>query len=179
MKGWIISLLVFLLVSSMFFVVLYQYTGLKYYLKATSYINNLPQERKIVAKNDFYGDISNKNLYNGTLAGIATGKFSGIWVWGKSGLKYFSVDQNSAYSFYNACTDKILNATNEERKSLKVQKNVYFDLNEFKTLTKTGDFIIIMTTDETKSKLIKTVKEAWDYNYWGFIQTDLKTQCEK
>jgi len=123
--------------------------------------------------------LSNKNLYNGTLAGITTGKFSGIWVWGKSGLKYFPVDQNSTYSFYNACTDDILNATSEERKSLKVQKNVYFDLNEFNVLTKTGDFIVVMTIDETKDKSIKTVKEVWDYNYWGFVQADLKTQCEK
>jgi len=62
---------------------LYQYGGLKYYLRAVSDINDLEEEDRQEAKGNFLVD--KEQFYSGTLAGTWANK---VWVWGNKGLKY-------------------------------------------------------------------------------------------
>jgi hypothetical protein len=60
---------------------LYQYGGLKYYLRAVSDINDLEEEDRQEAKGNFLVD--KEQFYSGTLAGTWANK---VWVWGNKGL---------------------------------------------------------------------------------------------
>ena len=152
---------------------MYQFGGLKHYLRAVIYINSLEGQTKQTASDEFYG--THPNLYTGTLAGVWGGK---VWVWGRSGLKYFSVDKNSTYSFTNGCTRDVLHPA-DTTKAFTIQRQVYFDISEWEAEVTPGDFIAVLIAGKDNGGTLGNLREAYAYNWWSFMQKDMQTECAK
>ena len=61
----------------------YQFLGLKYYLKAITYIGQLPKENQITARKTLGDTAVNNNYYNGILAHVSSNEngVTGIRFW--------------------------------------------------------------------------------------------------
>ena len=152
---------------------IYRFGGLKYYLRAITYINSLPEQTKKTAGDEFYGD--QPNVYTGTLAGVWSGK---VWVWGRQGLRYFSVDKNSTYSFTNGCTRDVLHPA-DTTKAFTIQRQVYFDLASWQAEIEPGDYIAVLIAAKENGGTAGNLREAYVYNWWSFMQKDMQTECAK
>lgn len=104
---------VVLLLLLSLFVYLYQFAGLKNFLKAKKVISNFPNTTENKVKiNNFYGDlygITSENTYGGIL--IAKFNF-GILIVGKEGIKFFSPGLKAHYQINNLCNETNLFSTN-------------------------------------------------------------------
>ncbi len=147
---------------------LYQFGGLKYYSKATSYINSLPQDKKDIAWNDFNGE-NKSSLYSGIFAGAWK---NGLWVWGKGGLRYFAVDKYSVYFFDDACT-------NNTSPDFEVQKEVLSDINIWLKDVHQGYFVSIVATSAGQGGTVGNLREIHAYNWWPFMPESLEVSCVK
>ena len=152
---------------------LYQFGGLKYYLQAIVYVNNLPEQTKKIVSDEFYG--TDPNIYTGILAGVWGGK---IWVWGRSGLKYFNTDKDSTYSFTNGCTRDVLHPA-DTTKTFKIERQVYFDISEWEAEVKPGNFVAVLIADKNSGGILGNLREVYAYNWWIFMQKDMQTECVK
>ena len=152
---------------------LYQYAGLKYYIKAAGYIDQLPEASRSGAWKDFIGTTSDR-YYNGIYAGDFMGR---VWVWGKSGLRSFATSQYTIYSFFDGCTDKFLNSENHVGEGLPIlDRSVTTDKSKWKNKASAGDLTQITIASEVKPG---TLKEISNYNFWYFIQKDQITECAR
>jgi hypothetical protein len=138
--------------------VLYQFFGLKYYLDAINLINSLPKESKEIAVGDFYGSSDNQINYGGILAHIDTNNntIRGLWVWGKSGLKYIKANTQSTFSSFSICAGGHWQDDDQI-----ITKKVNVGLEEWNTNSKQGHFIKIFIDSGM-------IKEAVDYDWWAF-----------
>lgn len=166
MIKWFIGIIAFLiLVLFSGLVLLYQFGGLKYYLRATSFINKLPTIERIETSRNFHSE--EKNVYSGTLAGTWNNK---VWVWGKKGLKNFNVDQYSVYSYTDGCNNNV---------PKNIEREVIFDFNIWNQKARMGDFVVVLTTGEANGGVLGNLREIYTFNWWTFMGKDMITQCEK
>ena len=160
---------------------LYQNAGLKYFIKADSKIQKLSEPNKSKAVAIFYGESGNAREYRGILAGINKNGSGGIWIWGKSGLKYFYADKDSVYQFTNGCIDSIINPDPEliiEGEQKKIESEVYTDLGKWSQRVNVGDFVIVLSRSDI-GFLKGNLGNVFGHNWWYFLQSDMKTECEK
>lgn len=150
---------------------LYQYAGLKYFVRAGILINSMPSETdKKQAWEDFIG--KSENAYSGIYAGNLGGR---VWVWGNGLIRSFATDKYSVYTFSDGCTESILNSVDQGGVP-RVNRLVYFDMNSWKEKVHVGDLVgIIIARDGVPGNL----REIYTYNFWPFLQKDPRTQCEK
>jgi len=170
---WQIKVIVAVAFLTIGVALLYQFTGLKYLVRATGYINTLPsQEKKNRAWNDFNGTIS-KEYYSGILAGSWRDK---IFVWGRDGLHTFTVDQYSVYSFIDTCSDAYKKSI--QNKSKKVRE-IDFVMSKWRKKVHQGDFVSIVVAGVKHGGTLGNLREIYTYNRWPFVQGDLEVQCAK
>jgi len=150
---------------------LYQYAGLKYFVRADILINDMPSETvKKQAWKDFIG--KSENGYSGIYAGDWMDR---VWVWGNGLIRSFATDQYSVYTFSDGCTESILNSVDQGGVP-RVDRLVYFDMNSWKEKVHVGDLVgIIIARDGIPGNL----REIYAYNFWPFLQKDWRTLCAK
>lgn len=171
-----VVVLVFLLIG---LGMLYQFGGLKYYLKAYGYVISYKGEKAQLIKNDFFGE-KNKGLYNGILAGVWTGKNPGVWMWTNNFLRFFPVDKYSVFSYYEGCKPEFLEPTKKEGFSIK--RDILVDLDTFLLRVgkkKEGLFVSVMITGKDQGGKVGNLRELWANDWWVFMNTDLKIECKK
>jgi hypothetical protein len=179
---WILtSVLIIVLFCAGVFGFLYQYAGLNHYLKAITYIRNVPAgEKQQKAWSDFYGE-NDAIHYGGLLGGVWANR---IWVWGRIGLRSFPVDQYSVFSFYDGCTEAIKETTEEidsliRPELLKPSREVYPSLSDWSQKSRLGDWVNVIIADADHGGTKGHLREIYTYNYWPFMQQDIHTQCAK
>lgn len=154
-------------------VFLYQFAGLKYYLRAANYINDLPKvEDRNKAWSDFVGVVST-DFYSGLYAGNF---FDRVWVWGKTGLRSFKTTSYSTYTYFDGCTDKFLHPEKYNWELPVLGKDVTFKKSQWLGKVRLGDLVVVTIG---KNEIKGSLKEIYTYNYWPFLYTDQKIQCAK
>jgi hypothetical protein len=147
---------------------LYQFWGLKHYLQALSAINKLSGEAKVQARNSLYG-VNENGVYSGILAGFSRLGKGEVWIWGKSGLKYFAVDGHTAYSLFAACTEENLNDL-AETGTMTINQSVTNDYGEFTSQVKAGNFAGVIFSGQYAN-------EVKVNDWWVFMPIDIQKQC--
>jgi hypothetical protein len=172
-------LAVLVLSLSVGIIYVYQYAGLNYYINAYAKVQKLPEPNKSKAILNFYNNQDGTTGYRGILAGVTTSGSGGIWVWGRSGLKYFYNDKDSIYLFTDGCIDAILNPKpSDVGKTTTTNPEVYTDLARWSQRVKTGDFVIVKS--RTNIGLFEgNAGSVLDYNWWNFLGSDMKTECAR
>jgi|WetSurMetagenome_2_1015567.scaffolds.fasta_scaffold305665_2 hypothetical protein len=156
---------------------LYQYAGLKYYIKAVSYIKAMPTtEEKDKAWSSLVETPSDK-YYRGIYGGDYLGR---IWVWGKSGLRSFAVSQKTAYSFFDGCSDEVVGSDSHMGSDQQMfGKFSTFDKEQWQKTVNVGDIALVMVASESGKVKAGTMEEIIDYNFWFFRQKEQKIECAK
>lgn len=167
---WLIIVVVILIIG-LGGVSFYQYSGLKHYIKAVKYINELPAEANKQEAWKYFAVDNIKNGYEGIYAGDYFGR---VWVWGQKGLKSFATDKASVYSFFDGCTDEFFQVTDKFVPAFNHQ--VFFDKEKWKDKASVGDFVNVTLQKEVAPGFLK---EIYTYNFWPFIQKDQRTECAK
>ena len=162
-----------------FFGVLYQFFGLRYYLKATEHIQNLPYEDRLIAEAEFYGDKD-----GGTVGGIMAGFFMDkVFVWSNGRLKMFTTDEYSVYSYYEACIPEILDFDPVVYPESSIDRDVYGDkkqfLNKVGNVINNGLLVSIAPTMEKQGGTIGNLRELWAYDWWNFVKGGILEKCKK
>jgi len=137
---------------------LYQYKGLKYYLKANSYIKDNPE-----ASVNFYG--KNKFLQTGLLADKWQ---NGIWMWTDSSLKFFKSKEGVEYLSIKGCQNEI-----PKEEDVVTEKNLTF--SEWGNQAYPGDYVVISFDEETGNEVIR----IRSVDFWMFVDGDLVIQCKR
>lgn len=172
-RGWVFLVSVFL-VLSITLGWLYQYSGLKYYIRAISLIKKMPVELQVTANEKFYA-LGDGDYYSGILAGVWNGN---VWIWERGQLKHYLTDEYSVYSFLDDCNEEILNPS-ERKTTRSIKSEVFIDLAEWKQRANTGDFVTIKLAGVDSGGALGNLREIWAYNWWTFLQKDMKTACAK
>lgn len=155
------------------FGMLYQFGGLRYYIRAVRYVKSLPISMQPAVINEFYG--IEQNTYMGILAGVWREK---VWVWGKNGLRYFNTDENSVYSLLDSCNQSAINAM-EEGKTIEVIPKHIFSLPLWEKRVHTGDYVEVRITSVENGGVLGNLREVYAYTWWPFVVDDGIMQCGK
>jgi hypothetical protein len=153
---------------------LFQYAGVKNYIKAVGIINKLSGTEKTLVKNNFYGDFdmtTPENTYGGILARVDK---NGIWILGEEGLKYFSVS-GAKYQAMDTCPNEL---TKYEKNIISNVSNTS-DFGEWSTNVKTGDNVVVLSKSKVGKFVGKMDSSVLSFNWWYFLGVDLKQECEK
>jgi len=152
----------------------YNLSNYGYYSKATGVINkNKVSEERKKLEEGFYA--SDKDYtYGGILAGVLLNR---VGVWGRDGLRFFNVDKYSAYHFIDACSPTAM-AKNPEIE-YPTNKFVYYRISDWQKNLSAGDYVVVMIAHEGNGGTAGNLREIYAYNYWPFIQKDIKTECAK
>ncbi|KKT72570.1 MAG: hypothetical protein UW68_C0033G0017 [Candidatus Collierbacteria bacterium GW2011_GWB1_44_6] len=137
------------------FLVVFQFFGLKYILKANSYINSHPEARE-----KLYGLASNR-VYGGTFAGVYGDR---IGIWGRQGLKLYKGLENMAkYSVLRGCN------------SSEPIMEKYDDAKTWGRSLRIGDYVFVnyAINDE------KTAVILWGSDLWLFVTGESDIQCTR
>ena len=169
MGKWFYGIITLLLVFFLVFFGIYQFGGLRFYINAMTYINDLDGEVKLQAKQDFQGKYS-ENVFRGILGGRWKNR---ILVWTMSGPKIFATDEFSVYSFYDICDDTNSNDL------VDVNTSISTNINEWIKQVKSGDYVIIQISQTENGGVLGNLREIYTYNWWGFLPIDAWKQCTK
>ena len=180
MKKWLVGIsLGLLFFAGIGFYGVYEYTGLKYYLKANREINKLEGREKEEALDVFMGgQDSGLDVYGGILMGVNTKDHGGVWVWGRHGLRYFRSDQYSVFSFFSICKPVILEKY-KNGEEVKIGQDIYTDIVEWKKLIKQGDYVSLIITNKDQGGTVGNLREAKVNDWWPFVSVDVEGQCEQ
>lgn len=135
---WI--LISFLFLALVAFGLAYKYGGLKDHISYVKYLSHLtdPSEKK--EKTEMFFTETDPEVYGGILS-YATAK--GLWVWGRKGLKYFSIDAKTHLITFENCAG---------RQNGKIFKSVFHkDFKDWKRLAKVGNHIFVYHSRNDKS----------------------------
>lgn len=133
---------------------------------------NTALEKLFIKKNDYY---------SGIIAKIEDGKDNGLWVWGAAGLRFFSIDEFSAYFYANGCRDKIVKANSEDANKIKINEFIAgFGFDGWKgDIGVPGDYIVIHITGESMGGKLGNAREIHVYNWWPFLPIPMNKSCAK
>ena len=99
---FLISVIVLVVFAGIYF---YLFVGLRHYIKSLWIIyQSSTAEIKVSSWNQFVGPDLEWG-YGGILAGSMGNR---IAVWGGKGLKTFTIDENSVYSWFDGCNDAVI-----------------------------------------------------------------------
>ena len=155
---------------------LYQFAGLGYYLKALRVIYQAPTVQiKQETWNQFKGP-DPKWVYGGILAGSW---FDKIWVWGSQGLRVFTVDQYSIYSWFDGCDPEIMARLDAGASGAIIHRDIDTDINVWRGKARVGDYVRANLTPPGFSGVVGNLRELYDYNFWLFVQSGMEARCAK
>lgn len=154
---------------------LYQFGGLRQYIRARSVINNMPTEDKQYAWEKFSGT-DPRGAERGILAGSGLGR---VWVWSSSGLKSFIVDEYSIYSWFDACREDVKEKLRAGEGGSVIEQVIDTDLNSWREKAKVGDYVAVYPTQAEQGGTIGNLREIYTYNFWLFMKAGIDTQCGK
>lgn len=177
MLKWVrifLIVVVFLLISVGIF--LYSFAGLGYYLKSLWIIYQSPSaEIKASSWSQFAGPDSESG-YGGILAGSLRDK---IWVWGGKGLRAFTVDENSVYSWYDGCNEEVLAQLNQGASGKVIGRDIITDMNIWRHRAKAGDYVRVKLTKPGAGGIEGNLREIYTYNFWLFMHDGAEARCAK
>lgn len=156
-------------------VCLYQFAGLKYYIKVIDKFGKYSESERAQAITEFYGDKYNTKRYTGILAGVNKNGVGGVWVWGRLGLIYFPAGVDSVFLFTDNCSGRPFIPNID---GTLMTKETSINIQHWSEKVRTGDFVIIISKSDV-GLLNKNFEVASAYNSWLFLQSDSKTACEK
>jgi len=165
-----------LLLGLIGFLWLYQYAGLKHYIKAVREINQLEGEEKTEALEHFSAE---PGWYSGTLAGVNTRGYGGVWVWGRQGLKYFKTDENSAYAFFEMCRPENLGKLEKNEKGLYIGQDIETDIGIWAEKTRQGDYTVLSISGAAHGGTPGRARQVWAHDWPAFAPADIREECEK
>lgn len=169
---WVIGVFGILLVSvGLFFVFV---TGGNQYLRAMQLIYTAPQTSRDKMKVDLFAT-DNKNTYGGIYSGVFRGK---VWIWGRSGLKSFAVDQYSVYIPVDGCSETALNNAKKPVPD-RVPDTIITTIDSWQKMTRTGDYIVVIITPPGTGGTVGNLREIHSYNYWPFLRGPMEVLCAK
>jgi hypothetical protein len=171
MRNWF---LVFVFFFFVFLYYLYSYVGLKYFTRAIFILesNKTSEIKKIsweIFNNEFEG------LYSGIFGGVY---FNKVWVWGSFGLKSFQIDQYSVFHYFDGCSSILEFETLSTDSDGLIEKTL-FTIDGWLQNIKVGDYVTIKIALIPNGGIFGNLREAYGYNFWPFMQKDLKTECAK
>jgi len=149
----LLSIIILLCVG---FGVLYQFFGLKYYLRAVSYVRKNPS-----VSDTLYG-LNKNEAYGGILAGAWS---SGAGIWGRSGLRFFRYTKVSSqvftYTTFLGCKEK------------QMKKALYDNPNDWQANLRPGDYVIVTYNKNSKSH----INTALGSDFWFFMDSEAQFAC--
>lgn len=149
--------------------------GGKDFAKALWVISRTENEgEKVSVWREFAGNYP-KGPYGGILAGSA---FDRVWVWTGSGLKGFSVDEYSVYSWYDGCNSEVLELLNMGQAGV-VPRYLATDISDWRQKAKAGDYVRVFTTQPKMDSKIGSLREIYAYNFWLFMPWGMEERCAK
>ena len=161
-----------------FFIYSYRFAGLREYFDVLASFNKMSQTNREEAKTNFYGSDEDDRYYNGILAGMTKLGNPVIWTWGKGGLKYFVADENSVFTFYSTCSAETLQKI-EKGESFEIERDVYFDVNEWNKKVKPGMFVGMTIASGDVGDVKGNVRDVQVYDWWIFMRGSIKEQCAR
>lgn len=174
---WVVGIIAVLIVGVGFYGV-YQYGGLKYYLKAVKAINQLEGDEKERARKLFNGSPNESfEVYGGILIGLNQKDNGGVWVWGSKGPKYFRSDEFSVYSFYKICKSAIIEKY-KRGEEVNVGRSIDTDIKTWADKVSQGDYVAIIVTSKGHEGALGNLREALAHDWWAFSNVDVEEQCE-
>ncbi|MHB8777950.1 MAG: hypothetical protein ACYC6R_09335 [Anaerolineales bacterium] len=159
------------------FGLVYYFGGIREYRQATRAISRLDGDEKTKAERFFYSS-GGEDEYRGMLGYVNTRGYGDVLVWGKNGPKYFRGDKYTVYSFFNGCSEEILNAKPEDG-PIEVNREIYTDVKEWRKRVKNGSFVTILLTSEESGGTVGNLREIWAFDWWYFVPGTMEVQCEK
>jgi hypothetical protein len=175
MKSWILGTVIVVVVfciGGMLF--LYNFAGLRQYMRANNLMNNMPPDEKNKAQSEFFGT-NQRGAQNGILAGSWMGR---IWMWGVSGLQSFTIDEYSVFSFFDGCSDDKMERLNKGERDV-ITRAVYSDIDEWRGKSKIGDYVVVYVTKVENGGKVGNLREIYDYNFWLFLSNGIDNECAK
>lgn len=169
--SWVI-IIVFIVIVFVGF--LYQWAGLKYYVRALIVINKMPVAERNLAWNEFSGT-DQRSVERGILAGTWMNR---VWIWKSTGLKSFAVDKYSIYSWFDGCSDTV-KAKLKFGASNAIETVRYTDINSWRNKYKVGDYVAVFSTRSDQGGTKGNLREIYDYNFWLFMKKGIDTECAK
>lgn len=155
---------------------LFKNSGYNDYAAALSHINRLSGTDKTDTTTNFFGNWDGINSSGGILAG--SWKY-GILVWEESGLKYFSVDQNTRLLAIYGCTKTNLQKYYYGNTNIQhaFTSKVFSSISDWRTLIKPGDYVALILTSENKLSSVSAYPEfKTTVNPWVFCNVILPEQ---
>lgn len=159
---------------------LYQWGGLNYYLRAVKLMRQevpgMREDLMIEARNEFYGtDL--RGAERGILAGTWFGK---VWVWNNGWLKFYTVDDNSIYSWFDGCSEGGKAALKKGVSIANVvEKQIFTDINKWRGLAKPGDYVTVYRATPENGGVLGNLREIYAYNFWFFLRRGIEVECAK
>lgn len=136
-------------------VLLFKNSGFKEYQTALGHINSMTATDKTDTITKFFGNWDGVNSSGGILAG--SWKY-GVFVWEDSGLKYFSVDQNTRLLAVYGC-----NKTNLQKHYSNIQQafnsKVFASVSDWGNLIKPGNYVALIVASGNKLSSISGYPE--------------------
>ncbi len=174
MKKWFVGILVLLFtigIGVTFY--LYQYGGLKQYIRAISLINKMPEEEKKKSWDQLNGT-DPRGVERGILAGSWLGR---VWIWRVKGIRSYGVDEYSVYSLFDGCSDDIRVKLNKGENA--ISKVLYSDFESWDARAKAGDYVAVYTTKPEQGGIVGNMREIYTYNFWLFMRKGIDSECAK
>lgn len=158
------------------FVYLYQFAGLRQYWRAVHIIKTTtPEENRIKVAEEFYGtDL--KGVERGILAGSWMGR---VWVWKGSGLKSYTVDENSIYSWFDGCSEDVKSKLRAGEGGGVIAQVIDADLNSWREKAVVGDYVVIYLVPSGVEGEEGNLGEIYAYNFWMFMGKGIDAECVK
>lgn len=175
MKRWILGIVSVVLVLLLSLAGnLYFYGGLKQYVRATSVINNLPEEDKNLGWQDLKLTDAREGR-GGILAGTWFGK---VWTWSADGLQAYAVDDYSIYSFFDGCSDEPRSRLKRGERNA-ITRSIYKLMDDWRTVVKPGDYVVVYLAQPEEGWVTGNLREIYGYNFWLFLKRGIDIQCAK
>jgi len=176
MKRWTLGILVFILVLLIGGVLcLYQFGGLRSFVRVLRVINTMePQDKKEKAWEEFSGT-DPKGAQRGILAGSALGR---VWVWTAKGLKYFVVDENTIYSWFDGCNEEVRAKLNSGAANV-IERVLDNDLKSWRKKAQIGDYVVVYVARPKEGGVTGNLREIYTYNFWLFMGKVIDIECAK
>lgn len=155
---------------------IYQFAGFRYFLKSLKIIQKSSTElERISIWNEFKGP-DPKWVYGGILAGSWMDR---VWIWGARGIKSFSVDEYSVYSYFDGCNDKTMSLLSSGASGDVIEREIFTDLNTWRKKAIIGDYVRANLTRPDADGVVGNLRELYTYNFWLFMRAGMEERCAK
>lgn len=175
MRRFFIIFGIILLVFTLIFLYLYQFLGLKYYIRASVDLKKQSGGSRISESQDYFR-LATETEYRGIVASISIKDNEGVLrVWGSKGLKIFKIDKSTILSYYKTCNTSIFDKLKNEQTINIDDRLIFNNPKEIIQNTKQGYFVDIFTKN-TSDKAVEIY--AYD-SWWTFLPLVLDDICKK